>query len=97
MKKTSILFLALFLLLPVAGWTSGYVLVMSKEDNVCQHMLKIYNADLKKYGEVRYDEHEEFTAIKWEDQKYYRVHDKVTPIVKTENRVVFGVDLPALV
>ncbi len=75
MKKTSVLFFALFVLLPVAGWTGEYVLVMSKEDNVCQHMLKIYNADLKKYGEVRYDEHEEFTAIKWEEKKYYRVRE----------------------
>jgi uncharacterized protein len=48
-----------------------YVLVMSKDDCVCQHMLKIYNKDLNKYGEIRYDQHEEFKAIKWEKQKSY--------------------------
>jgi uncharacterized protein len=46
-----------------------YVLVMSKDDCVCRHMLKIYNKDLNKYGEIEYDQHEEFKAIKWEKQK----------------------------
>jgi uncharacterized protein len=48
-----------------------YVLVMSKDDCVCQHMLRIYNKDLNKYGEIKYDQHEEFKAIKWEKQKSY--------------------------
>ncbi len=66
------LFLVFVLLLfPSISFADEYVLVMSKEDNVCQYMLKLYNEDLKKYGEVRYDEHEEFTAIKWEEKRYY--------------------------
>ncbi len=48
-----------------------YVLVMSKDDCVCQHMLEIYNDDLKEYGEISYDQHEEFKAIKWEKHKIY--------------------------
>lgn len=66
----------LLLILTLALWSSAcfadeYVLVMSKDDCVCQHMLKIYNEDLKKYGEIKYDQHEEFKAIKWEKQKAY--------------------------
>ncbi len=56
------------------GWSSSgdeYVLVMSKNDCVCQHMLKIYNEDLKEYGEIKYDQHEEFKAIKWEKKRRY--------------------------
>lgn len=52
-------------------WADEYVLVMSKDDNVCQHMLGLYNEDLRKYGEVKFDEHEEFNRIKWEEKKYY--------------------------
>lgn len=60
----------LLLAISAAGWADEYVLVMSKEDNVCQPMLKIYNEDLRKYGEVRYDEHEEFKAIRWKGGTY---------------------------
>ena len=52
-------------------WADEYVLVMSKDDNVCQHMLGLYNEDLRKYGEIKYDQHKEFIAIKWEKQKSY--------------------------
>jgi hypothetical protein len=34
-------------------------------------MLRIYNEDLKEHGEIKYDQHEEFKAIKWEKQKSY--------------------------
>ncbi len=70
MKKI-VLVLILFLFPPTLSWADEYVLVMSKEDNVCQHMHKLYNEDLRKYGEIKYDEHEEFKAIKWEEKKYY--------------------------
>ena len=50
---------------------------MSKNDNVCQHMLKLYNEDLKQYGQVKYDQHEEFKAIKWEERKRFTEGDCV--------------------
>ena len=34
------------------SFADEYVLVMSKDDNVCQHMLKLYNGDMEKYGET---------------------------------------------
>jgi len=52
------------------SFADEYVLVMSKDDNVCQHMLKLYNGDMEKYGELRYSEHKEFNTIKWEKRDY---------------------------
>lgn len=64
------IFLILILvLLPSICLSDEFVLVMSKEDNLCQHMLKLYNEDLKKYGKIKYDEHEEFNWIKWEEKQ----------------------------
>lgn len=44
-----------------------YKLVMSHNDKVCRHMLKLYNGDLMKYGYEKYDEHPEFTAVPWKE------------------------------
>lgn len=73
MIKRLFLVFVLFLF-PSISFADEYVLVMSKEDNVCQHMLKIYNEDLKKYGGIKYDEHEEFKAIKWEKKRYFTTY-----------------------
>jgi hypothetical protein len=51
---------------------------MSKDDKVCQHMLKLYNDDLKKYGEIKYSQHKEFNAIKWEERNYVYSPDDET-------------------
>ena len=71
-KRTFLVFV--LLLFPSITFAGEYVLVMSKEDNVCQHMLGLYNEDLKKYGEIKYDEHEEFKAIKWEVKRYFTTY-----------------------
>ncbi len=44
MKKTSVLFFALFVLLPVAGWTGEYVLVKGKGVEVCEEYGKNLNS-----------------------------------------------------
>jgi len=72
---TVVFLMLFFIFLPSIVFADEYVLVMSKEDNVCQHMLKLYNEDLKKYGVIKYDKHMEFNAIKWEEKKYYRMHE----------------------
>ena len=73
MAKRNIFIVLFVLLLPAIGLADEYVLVMSKDDNVCQHMHRLYNDDLKKYGEIKYDQHAEFNAIEWEDKKFYRI------------------------
>ena len=71
MKNKKILLVLFLLFIPTLGFADEYVLVMSKDDNVCQQMLKIYNDDLKKYGEIKYDFHKEFSTITWEKKKFY--------------------------
>jgi hypothetical protein len=52
--------------------SARYVLVMSKDNRVCRHMLRIYNQDLRRFGEIRHDQHEEFHMIQWEEKIYHR-------------------------
>ncbi len=75
MTKINTFVALLILLLPAIGLADEYMLVMSKDDNVCQHMHRLYNDDIKKYGEIKYDQHEEFNAIEWGDKKFYRIRD----------------------
>jgi hypothetical protein len=49
---------------------------MSKNDDICGHMLKIFNEDLQKYGDIKFNQHDEFTAIKWEKKRRYRINEK---------------------
>lgn len=62
-----ILFCLVFLVATVGvAWagTAAYKLVMSKDKELCTSMLKLFNEDMKKYGEIRYEEHPEF--VRWE-------------------------------
>lgn len=74
MKK--ILFLLVLFFLSSVCFADEYVLVMSKDDNVCQQMMKAFNEDLRQYGDIKFDQHEEFTAIKWEIKRRYRIDEK---------------------
>lgn len=47
-----------------------YKLAMSKNDKLCRHMLQLFNDDLKKYGHEKYDEHEEFRKIPWQEARF---------------------------
>ena len=47
----------------------SYTLLMSKDDKLCNHMMKLFNQDLKQYGwrgDEHQEEHEEFKRIPWE-------------------------------
>jgi hypothetical protein len=77
MKRITLLIL-IFVFLSSISFADEYVLVMSKDDNVCQHMLKLYNDDLKKYGEIKYSQHKEFNTIKWEERNYLYSFDDET-------------------
>jgi uncharacterized protein YecT (DUF1311 family) len=70
-----------------------YVLVMSKDDCVCQHMLKIYNDDLREYGEIKYDQHDEFKAIKWEKQESYREALYKSSVLKKHDTLISKFDI----
>ena len=57
--------MTLSLIVPTIAFAEAYSLVMGKAAAVCQHMLKLFNEDMKTFGELKYDQHEEFTAIEW--------------------------------
>ena len=78
MKRSSGFVLGLLWLLIADVATAGdYTLVMGKAAAVCQHMLNLFNEDMKNFGELKYDQHEEFTSIDWTlalDDFCWRIH-----------------------
>jgi len=51
----------------------SYALVMSKDDELCNHMLQLFNQDLKQYGwrgDEHQDEHEEFKRVPWQPARF---------------------------
>lgn len=62
----------------------AYLLVMSKDDQLCQNITKMFNDDLFKHKEVRLEDHKEFNAVVWDKEfEFYRIgEDK--PINKPE-------------
>jgi len=67
MKRIIVLSAVLLLVTVGMAWagTEAYKLVMSKDSKLCAEILKLFNADTKKYGEVRYEQHELFAQLKW--------------------------------
>ncbi len=56
------------------GSPKPYVLVMSKDHELCNHMLQLFNEDLESYGwdgSNFHDRHEEFKRIPWEKARYF--------------------------
>jgi len=49
--------------------TDSYMLVMSKDDGLCNHMLQLFNEDLKKFDRGS-DQHDEFESIPWKPAQY---------------------------
>jgi len=60
--------LTMILLLATDGVTwagkQAYKLVMSQNEKLCQHMVALFNADMKKYRGLEYGKHKEF--VTWE-------------------------------
>ncbi len=69
MKIKKILLVLFLLFIPSLGFADEYVLIMSKNDNLCKHMQEIYNDDLKRFGSVQYKLHPEFNWIRWMNKK----------------------------
>src|SRR2546422_4309367 len=56
---------------PTVPGSHTYQLAMSRDRQLCRHMMKIFNEDLMKYGYEQYDEHEEFRRIQWRQARCY--------------------------
>lgn len=51
----------------------SYTLLMSKDDELCNHMLQLFNDDLKKHGwngDEYQEEHEEFKRVPWQPARF---------------------------
>lgn len=51
----------------------SYTLLMSKDDELCNHMLELFNQDIKQYGwrgDEHHEEHEEFKRVPWEPARF---------------------------
>jgi len=70
---------------PTVPGSHTYQLAMSRDRQLCRHMMKIFNEDLMKYGYEQYDEHEEFRRIQWRQARFYSQVD-----ARTEYRDVQG-------
>ena len=46
----------------------SYLLVMSKDDKLCQNITTMFNEDLFKHKEVRLKDHQEFNAVVWDKE-----------------------------
>jgi hypothetical protein len=64
-KRSSIVLALFWLLIADVVMAGDYTLVMGKTLAVCQHMLNLFNEDMKNFSELKYEQHEEFTAIDW--------------------------------
>ena len=63
------------LLLVIYGlplFADQYVLVMSKDDNVCQYMGELYNKDLMKNGKVILKNHPEYNWLTWKEKVTFK-------------------------
>lgn len=56
--------------------TESYVLKMSKDNELCNHMLQLFNQDLEQYGwqgDAHQEEHEEFKRVPWKPARFSSV------------------------
>lgn len=43
-----------------------YTLIMNENNAICSHLLELYNHDIEQFQKVNYDNHVEFSWLKWE-------------------------------
>lgn len=86
-KKRQFFVMTLLLILIEPVWAGTYELVMSKDKELCESMLGLYNKDMATYGRINYDAHEIFSQIKWENI------DKLgDPLVRSYLRADFDIN-----
>jgi len=57
-------------------FAEAYTLLMSKDDELCNHMLELFNQDLEQYGESgdeHQEEHQEFKRVPWQPARFSSV------------------------
>jgi len=71
--KRLLLVSGLLLMVNTLLQADSYLLVMSKDDKLCQNITTMFNEDLFKHKEVRLKDHKEFNAVVWDKEfEFYR-------------------------
>lgn len=80
--KKSIISMLFVLLLALQVHADQYMLVMSKNDQVCQQMYELYLSDMGKHGKIVFENHAEYNWLKWDDDisVYYFSGTKESPM-----------------
>lgn len=70
----------------------AYLLVMSKDDKLCQNINSMFNNDLFKHKEVRLEDHKEFNAVVWDKEFEFFDYPNDERITKPrcDNKQSFG-------
>lgn len=70
----------------------AYLLIMSKDDKLCQNINSMFNKDLFEHKEVRLENHKEFNAVVWDKEfEFYWVgKDKPDDKPRCDNNQQFG-------
>lgn len=66
--KRLLLVSGLLLMVNTLLQADSYLLVMSKDDKLCQNITTMFNEDLFKHKEVRLKDHKEFNAVVWDKE-----------------------------
>lgn len=69
----------------------AYRLMMSKDNELCESVLALFNADMKKYYGVRYQDHEMFIRIGWQPVKL-EWEKNLAPSCSVLQRAIFDVN-----
>jgi len=85
--RRAFLVIALLMTLTEAAVAGTYSLAMSKDKSLCESMLGLYNTDMNIYGRIKYDSHEIFSRIEWEN-----LNDLDHPIGTSDLRADFDIN-----
>ena len=84
--------LVALLLASSVAWAGqeAYRLMMSKDKELCESVLELFNADMKKYLKIRYQEHEMFARMGWQPVKL-EWEKNLVPRCSVLQRAIFDV------
>ena len=91
-KMKRLLFVGVLLMVNTLLQADAYLLVMSKDDKLCQNITTMFNEDLFKHKEVRLKDHKEFNAMVWdkEFEFYYSGEEKPINMPRCDNEQSLG-------
>lgn len=68
----------------------AYLLIMSKDDKLCQNITSMFNKDLFNHKEVQLEDHEAFNAVVWDKEFEFYDADNLRIEKRCDNKQSFG-------